>query len=100
MPRRTLPRREVLDATKDDTQKEKLERELDICGIRLNQRPPNIAFQASVLDCFLDAVTERAKLFEMHLAMPLQGLPPRTWGDLGTDFVVQCTFGRRQASSE
>jgi len=34
----------VLDATRDDTQKEKLERELDISGIRLNQRPPNASF--------------------------------------------------------
>jgi small GTP-binding protein len=32
----------VLDATKDDSQKEKLERELEAVGIRLNKRPPNV----------------------------------------------------------
>lgn len=34
----------VLDATKDDTQKEKLEIELEAVGIRLNKQPPNISF--------------------------------------------------------
>ena len=33
----------VLDATKDDTQKEKLEAELESVGIRLNKSPPNIS---------------------------------------------------------
>ena len=32
----------VLDATKDDTQKEKLEKELECVGIRLNKQPPDI----------------------------------------------------------
>jgi small GTP-binding protein len=32
----------VLDATKDDSQKRKLESELEACGIRLNKQPPNI----------------------------------------------------------
>ena len=32
----------VLDATKDDAQKKKLENELEACGIRLNKRPPNV----------------------------------------------------------
>ena len=32
----------VLDSTKDDTQKRKLENELEACGIRLNKLPPNV----------------------------------------------------------
>ena len=32
----------VLDATKDDSQREKLERELEAVGIRLNKRSPNV----------------------------------------------------------
>uniref|UniRef100_A0A0G4H1I1 OBG-type G domain-containing protein n=1 Tax=Chromera velia CCMP2878 TaxID=1169474 RepID=A0A0G4H1I1_9ALVE len=35
----------VLDATKDDSQKEKLEAELEAVGIRLNRRPPDIYFK-------------------------------------------------------
>jgi uncharacterized protein len=32
----------VLDATKDDTQKQRLETEMETVGIRLNQEPPEI----------------------------------------------------------
>jgi len=32
----------VLDATKDDSQKQRLERELETVGIRLNEEPPNV----------------------------------------------------------
>jgi len=32
----------VLDATKDDSQKQRLERELETVGIRLNEEPPNL----------------------------------------------------------
>lgn len=32
----------VLDCTKDDTQKQRLEKELESVGIRLNEEPPNI----------------------------------------------------------
>jgi small GTP-binding protein len=32
----------VLDATKDDSQRRKLEAELEACGIRLNKLPPNV----------------------------------------------------------
>eukprot|EP00745_Piridium_sociabile_P020357 TRINITY_DN3133_c0_g1_i1.p2 TRINITY_DN3133_c0_g1~~TRINITY_DN3133_c0_g1_i1.p2 ORF type:complete len:165 (+),score=21.40 TRINITY_DN3133_c0_g1_i1:78-572(+) len=32
----------VLDATKDESQKQKLERELETVGIRLNRDPPNV----------------------------------------------------------
>jgi uncharacterized protein len=32
----------VVDATKDETQKEKLEKELESVGIRLNKQPPNV----------------------------------------------------------
>jgi small GTP-binding protein len=32
----------VLDATKDHSQKRKLDAELEACGIRLNKRPPNV----------------------------------------------------------
>lgn len=35
----------VLDATKDDTQKNKLETELEAVGIRLNRNPPSIYFK-------------------------------------------------------
>lgn len=34
----------VLDATKDDRQKQKLEKELEAVGIRLNRTPPNVSF--------------------------------------------------------
>eukprot|EP00916_Digyalum_oweni_P017059 GHVL01027955.1.p1 GENE.GHVL01027955.1~~GHVL01027955.1.p1 ORF type:complete len:361 (+),score=46.16 GHVL01027955.1:58-1140(+) len=36
----------VLDATKSDSQKQKLEKELEMIGIRLNRPPPQIAFKA------------------------------------------------------
>lgn len=35
----------VLDATKDDTQRQKLEKELQTVGIRLNQNPPDISLK-------------------------------------------------------
>lgn len=35
----------VLDATKDDTQKQKLERELDLVGVRINTHPPDVSFK-------------------------------------------------------
>ncbi|CEM16479.1 unnamed protein product [Vitrella brassicaformis CCMP3155] len=35
----------VLDATKDDSQRQRLEAELEAVGIRLNRRPPNIYFR-------------------------------------------------------
>eukprot|EP01055_Gregarina_sp_Pseudo9_P001368 Gregarina_sp_Pseudo_9__1367@NODE_1915_length_1256_cov_5_786360_g1776_i0_p1_GENE_NODE_1915_length_1256_cov_5_786360_g1776_i0NODE_1915_length_1256_cov_5_786360_g1776_i0_p1_ORF_typecomplete_len368_score52_87MMR_HSR1_Xtn/PF16897_5/7_4e42MMR_HSR1/PF01926_23/3_1e26FeoB_N/PF02421_18/2_9e18TGS/PF02824_21/9_4e03TGS/PF02824_21/3e13Dynamin_N/PF00350_23/1_2Dynamin_N/PF00350_23/0_00073MnmE_helical/PF12631_7/8_2e05PduVEutP/PF10662_9/0_00021GTP_EFTU/PF00009_27/0_048GTP_EFTU/PF00009_27/69RsgA_GTPase/PF03193_16/ len=35
----------VLDATKDDAQRIKLEREMEAVGIRLNRSPPNITFK-------------------------------------------------------
>ncbi|KAK2194496.1 bifunctional OBG-type guanine nucleotide-binding (G) domain/GTP binding domain/Beta-grasp domain superfamily/TGS/Developmentally regulated GTP-binding protein/Small GTP-binding protein domain/GTP1-OBG [Babesia duncani] len=36
----------ILDATKDDSQKIKLETELENAGIRINRDPPNISFRA------------------------------------------------------
>ena len=38
----------ILDATKKDVHRDLLEAELDSVGIRLNQRPPNIYFKASL----------------------------------------------------
>ena len=57
---------EVLDATRDDTQKEKLERELDISGIRLNQRPPNASFTVSLASiCVGSALRSSFNLFSV-----------------------------------
>lgn len=42
----------MLDATKQDIQRELLEKELESVGIRLNKRKPNIYFK--VRTCFCD----------------------------------------------
>lgn len=43
----------MLDATKQDVQRELLERELESVGIRLNKQKPNIYFKVSKLVQFV-----------------------------------------------
>lgn len=41
----------MLDASKQDVQRELLEKELESVGIRLNKPKPNIYFKVSILSC-------------------------------------------------
>jgi len=42
----------MLDATKQDIQRQLLEKELESVGIRLNKRKPNIYFKVIILKLF------------------------------------------------
>lgn len=43
----------MLDATKQDIQRQLLEKELESVGIRLNKRKPNIYFKVVIIETFL-----------------------------------------------
>eukprot|EP00112_Aurelia_sp_Birch-Aquarium-sp1_P000556 Seg1053.8 transcript_id=Seg1053.8/GoldUCD/mRNA.D3Y31 product="Developmentally-regulated GTP-binding protein 2" protein_id=Seg1053.8/GoldUCD/D3Y31 len=63
----------MLDASKGETQKELLEKELETCGIRLNRRKPNIYFKikkgggiAFNSTCALTHLTEKLVMMILH----------------------------------